>query len=536
MTKIGTRLVAAAALAGGLALTGCEAPPMQFEQTGYRGTGMAQVEKNGDIRRLAALNIVPPPPYPLEASMLEGERASQAYQNVQVLGDLSAEEFNRLMQSITEWVSPEGKVANGGCTYCHNAENYAADTYDNGKPIYTKIVARRMIQMNRNINTNWQSHVQATGVTCWTCHRGNPVPVNAWVLDPAQPQGAGMNLRGNKRGQNTPVPVNGFASLPYDPFGPYLAAKDNIRVASASAYPSVAHQTSIQSTEHTYALMIHMSEGLGVNCTYCHNTQSFKNWGESRPQRVGAWYGIRMTRDINNNYIEPLAPVFPTNRKGPAGDPLKVNCATCHQGAAKPLNGVSMLKDHPALAGVRGQTVSATATSLAGSDVPTAQGAVASFATAIPAGVQAVAADPRATLASCNAGFQQLLTGAEVQFDTDSASIRPEGRPLLDRLATLAGRCSAFRLTIAGHTDVTASQATNLPLSRDRAGAVASYLVSRGVPPSQLAAIGYGESRPKAAGEGDGANQVNRRIEVTAGAAGPAARTVTAANVAAPSL
>jgi photosynthetic reaction center cytochrome c subunit len=35
---------------------------------------------------------------------------------------------------------------------------------------------------------------------------------------------------------------------------------------------------------------------------------------------------------------------------GPTGDVAKANCATCHQGAYKPLNGQSMLKDFPELA------------------------------------------------------------------------------------------------------------------------------------------------------------------------------------------
>jgi len=38
--------------------------------------------------------------------------------------------------------------------------------------------------------------------------------------------------------------------------------------------------------------------------------------------------------------------VFPDNRKGPLDDVAKVNCATCHNGAQKPLLGVSMLKDY----------------------------------------------------------------------------------------------------------------------------------------------------------------------------------------------
>ena len=67
-----------------------------------------------------------------------------------------------------------------------------------------------------------------------------------------------------------------------------------------------------------------------------------------------------MVRDINSNYMEPLQPSWAANPYGPPmapaqprvgihGDPLKVNCATCHQGAYKPLLGVSMLRDYPEL-------------------------------------------------------------------------------------------------------------------------------------------------------------------------------------------
>jgi photosynthetic reaction center cytochrome c subunit len=86
-----------------------------------------------------------------------------------------------------------------------------------------------------------------------------------------------------------------------------------------------------------------------VNCTYCHNSQSFRSWSLSRSQRATAWYGIRMVRDINQTHIAPLEPIFPPNRLGKEGDPWKVNCLTCHQGLAKPLGGKSMLADYPYL-------------------------------------------------------------------------------------------------------------------------------------------------------------------------------------------
>jgi photosynthetic reaction center cytochrome c subunit len=95
--------------------------------------------------------------------------------------------------------------------------------------------------------------------------------------------------------------------------------------------------------------MTHMSTSLGVNCTYCHNSRSFQSWENSPPQRVTAWHGIRMARDLNLNYLEPLTSVFPEHRKGELGDAPKLNCNTCHQGAYKPLYGAPMAKDFPEL-------------------------------------------------------------------------------------------------------------------------------------------------------------------------------------------
>ena len=92
--------------------------------------------------------------------------------------------------------------------------------------------------------------------------------------------------------------------------------------------------------------MIHMSTGLGVNCTFCHNSRAFSSWEESTPQRATAWYGIRMARELNNSFMTPLQSTFPAHRLGPEGDVAKVGCTTCHQGVNKPLYGVSMLKDY----------------------------------------------------------------------------------------------------------------------------------------------------------------------------------------------
>jgi photosynthetic reaction center cytochrome c subunit len=108
---------------------------------------------------------------------------------------------------------------------------------------------------------------------------------------------------------------------------------------------------SIKETEWTYALMMNFSQSLGVNCTFCHDTRSFGDWSQSSPQRVTAWHGIRMVRDLNNGYLASLMGVWPANQLGPGGTPPQLNCATCHQGVYRPLFGVSTLAGFPELAG-----------------------------------------------------------------------------------------------------------------------------------------------------------------------------------------
>ncbi len=318
--------------AAALLLAGCERPPMEDVQRGYRGTGMVQVYNPRRVAEDAARHQVPEPE-PAVAD--EGPTAGGTYQNVQVLGDLSAARFNRLMQAITAWVAPEQ-----GCTYCHKAENFASDAP------YAKKVARRMLQMTRAINGQWGDHVAATGVTCYTCHRGRPVPAEVWVK-PA-PRVHFTSMAGNRAGQNAPAPAAGLTSLPADPFTPFLLQDHGIQVAGATALPT-GNRHSIKQTEWTYGLMMHMSEALGVNCTYCHNSRIFADWRQSTPQRVTAWHGIRMVRELNRQHLEPLTRLFPPERLGPTGDVAKVHCATCHQGAYKPLYGAAMLEDYPSL-------------------------------------------------------------------------------------------------------------------------------------------------------------------------------------------
>ncbi len=303
------------------------------EQTGPRGTGMVYVANPDDVDRLAALNVVPvsePPWVPEGGELLAGE----AYQNVQVLNDLTVDNFNRLMAAITEWVAPEQ-----GCSYCHADEGFELDD------VYTKVVARRMIQMTRALNTDWEVHTAPAGVTCWTCHRGNNVPEYKWTLLPPVNETVGPQAAY----QNRAMGLTNYTSLPSNAVQAYLL--EGLPVAVNDTAPRVDNTglPGMKETERTYGLMMHITRSLGVNCTYCHNTRAINLVDQVTPQWTTATLGIAMTQDLNLTYLAPLQDVLPPHRLGPLGDAPKAYCMTCHQGARKPLLGQTMLVEWPEL-------------------------------------------------------------------------------------------------------------------------------------------------------------------------------------------
>jgi photosynthetic reaction center cytochrome c subunit len=309
-------------------------PPILSSQTGFRGLGMDQLQTPAQAKLIKIANKLPDPIDPAPPGT---DKAKDLYQNVQVLGDLTVDQFNRVMLGMAAWVAP----ADQSCNYCHG-DNMVSDDK------YTKRVARRMLLMVRDINKNWTAHVAQTGVVCYTCHRGAPVPKYTWFR--GTPAGAGGYATSNQ-GMGHPTRLNGSTSLQADPFTDTLLGTYPIRVYSEKALP-VGYGPSIQATERTYSLMISLAKSLGVNCDFCHNTRNFAQWDGAPTQRVTAWQGIQMVRHLNVDYLEPLKAELPTMRLGPLGDSPKVYCETCHQGVNKPLQGVSIAKDWPELGGV----------------------------------------------------------------------------------------------------------------------------------------------------------------------------------------
>jgi OOP family OmpA-OmpF porin len=100
----------------------------------------------------------------------------------------------------------------------------------------------------------------------------------------------------------------------------------------------------------------------------------------------------------------------------------------------------------------------------------------------------------------------------EVFFDTDSATIKPESYPDLDRAVRLMTTNDRLSGTIEGHTDNRGSDAYNLKLSQRRAESVRQYLVDKGVPASRLDAVGKGEASPIADNATAEGRAQNRRV------------------------
>jgi photosynthetic reaction center cytochrome c subunit len=319
-------------------VAGCEAPSMESVQRGYRGVGQNIYVNPRILNDQLRANV---PPAPVPAAVPVPTTAGSVYKNLQVLGNVPITEFTRQMLAISEWVVPKDQWVNGqGCIYCHDLNDMAADTK------YTKVVARNMIKMTLRTNSAWKEHVSPTGVTCYTCHRGNAVPKYVWTTNPGLKAASGIV----STGQNRLSPVPAFAALPYDPMTTYFDKDTNIAVTPPKAIaPAFKKTVGIKQSEWTYSLMMYISRSLGVGCNHCHNSRQFADWKQSQPARVKAWFGIRQVRELNANYIWPLKDILPASRKGPLGDPKRIGCDTCHQGVYKPLFGAPMLKDYPAL-------------------------------------------------------------------------------------------------------------------------------------------------------------------------------------------
>jgi OmpA-OmpF porin, OOP family len=139
---------------------------------------------------------------------------------------------------------------------------------------------------------------------------------------------------------------------------------------------------------------------------------------------------------------------------------------------------------------------------------PSATGpATAGAATALPvarpgAASPALAPEPRPSLS--------LL----IQFDFNSARVKPESQQALANLATALKSADLLdsKFAVEGHTDAKGRADYNLRLSQQRADAVRDTLVAQGVAPQRLRSAGKGAN--ELANSADPGAAENRRVRI----------------------
>jgi outer membrane protein OmpA-like peptidoglycan-associated protein len=145
--------------------------------------------------------------------------------------------------------------------------------------------------------------------------------------------------------------------------------------------------------------------------------------------------------------------------------------------------------------------------------------AVAASAASAPVASVAVAAPASAALPAL-AAVPAIAPGPPpslalaIQFEPNSARVRPESGPVLGSLvaAMQSPELKGSRFLIEGHADPRGGATQNQRLSQERADEVRLYLVSLGVHPARLRAVGKGASQLAVAG--DPAAAANRRVRV----------------------
>ena len=306
------------------------------QQTGPRGTGMHVQEFVSDLAVYPDVDgyvtsepVVPTADSQLAIDVLEGVPPA--------LANVTVENYERLRDAMRSWTG-------------------IPDLLEPGNDSYQTALAYSMIEMTQNINQNWAGHVQANaevGVTCYTCHRGQPVPNNIWF----RVGNVNANVAGWPAIQNRVTMTSNFTSLPSTYLEHFLLQDENGQYGVAQVHDlesRVQQQPGdplIQQAEMTYAWMNYFSNSLGVNCTFCHNTRAFYDPSQVTPQWATASLGILMVQETLEQYILPLETVLPPERLGPVfADVPKLACRTCHQGEQQPLNGLNVIRNWPELA------------------------------------------------------------------------------------------------------------------------------------------------------------------------------------------
>ena len=99
-------------------------------------------------------------------------------------------------------------------------------------------------------------------------------------------------------------------------------------------------------------------------------------------------------------------------------------------------------------------------------------------------------------------------------FDRNKYDLDPQSQVELDKVVQLLKDNPTLKIQINGHTDNTGKPADNLTLSENRARAVTSYLVTKGITAARLSSKGWGDTHPIADNTTEQGRAQNRRTEL----------------------
>ena len=102
----------------------------------------------------------------------------------------------------------------------------------------------------------------------------------------------------------------------------------------------------------------------------------------------------------------------------------------------------------------------------------------------------------------------------EILFDAGSSQLAPGAYSRLRSLSRTLENYPKSQVIIKGHTDSTGAVTYNQRLSEDRAERVRAFLISEGVNPTRITAIGFGTSLPLSTNVTPEGRAQNRRVEI----------------------
>jgi outer membrane protein OmpA-like peptidoglycan-associated protein len=117
-----------------------------------------------------------------------------------------------------------------------------------------------------------------------------------------------------------------------------------------------------------------------------------------------------------------------------------------------------------------------------------------------------------------NDGLKNIAEGTAIVlknifFEFNKTALLPASFIELDKVVAFMKESGVQLIEIGGHTDSDGSDNYNKTLSMGRAKSVVDYLISKGIEPQRLRAMGYGKTKPIDTNKSPEGKAVNRRVE-----------------------